>query len=1050
MKVPNTEQSNKSFTDIFIQKPVLATVINLLILVLGVRAMYSLSIRQFPFTQNAVVTVSTTYVGADPDIVAGFITTPLENSIAQANGIDYMTSNSTIGLSNIQATLRLNYDANVALSDINTRVNAVLNRLPKESQNPVISVAIGESIDSMYIGFYSDTLANNQISDYLLRVVQPKLQAVDGVRQAEILGNREFAMRAWLDPIKLAGHGLTANDVSTALANNDFIAAIGRTNGQMLAVNLKTNTGLESVSEFENLILKSENDAIIRLKDVATVSLGAQDYDTTVSFDGKTAVYIGIKLNPAANILTTIAEIRRIFPDIQAQFPQGINGKIVYDATDYVNSSISEVEHSLIEAFIIVAVVIYLFLGGFRSVAVPLVAIPLSLIGAFFMMLVLGYTINLLTLLALVLSIGLVVDDAIIVVENVHRHLEDGKSKFEAAILGARELANPIIAISLVLIAVYLPIGFMKGLTGALFSEFAFTLASAVAISGIVALTLSPMLCSKILKLENGKDVETDQPKRRRSLSEYVEHKMHQLTEAYKKTLHHTLDFLPEAIVFAIIILISIYFLYAGATFELAPQEDQGIVIAQATAEPNASLNQTLLYSRQLYNVFSSYPETGHTFQLDGLNGLNNSLGGMVLKPWDQRKRTTNDLQNIVQNDVNNIAGAQVVIFQPPSLPGSSGLPIQFVIKTTENYELLNEVSQNILNQARESGIFSYIDTDLKLDKLEVSIDLERDKIAQFGLTMQDVGNVLTWNLSGNYVNYFNMAGRSYQVIPQVMRNDRQNFSDILDYYITTKSGDSIPLSTVASIRTLVVPESINHFQQLNSATISGVPMPGISLGDALDKLKAIAQDTLPEGYSMDYAGQSRQFIQEGAAFVTTFVFALIIIYLTLAALFESFRDPLIILISVPLSICGAMIFISIGIGGATLNIYSEVGLVTLIGLISKHGILIVQFANDIQKEGKSLREAIEMAASIRLRPILMTTAAMVLGVIPLILASGAGAVGRYNIGLVIATGLSVGTLFTLFIVPAMYLLLAEKLEPSEPAKEPVHGAVEGLPKNAR
>lgn len=1025
----------KTLTDLFIQKPVLATVINLMILVLGIRAMMSLPIRQFPFTQNAIVTVSTTYVGADPGIISGFITTPLESSIAQANGIDYMTSNSTQGTSTIQANLILNYDPNVALSEINTKVNAVLNQLPVEAQKPVITVAIGESIDSMYIGFYSKVLAENKISDYLLRVVQPKLQAVEGVQVAEILGNKQFAMRIWLDPAKLAGFGLTANDVALALANNDFISAIGRTNGSLMTINLAASTGLESVEQFKNLILKAEQGAIVRLKDVAQVSLGAQNYDSHVSFDGQDAVYIGIKLTPGANILTTIGEIRKIFPDIQSALPQGLEGKIVYDATDYVNSSIHEVEHSLFEAIIIVSCVIFIFLGSLRSVSIPMVAIPLSLIGTFFMMLLLGYSINLLTLLALVLAIGLVVDDAIIVVENIHRHMEEGKSRLEASYLGARELANPIIAISIVLIAVYLPIGFMHGLTGALFTEFAFTLAGAVGISAIVALTLSPMMCSKLLVVnqKNVNHAENHGNILSNSMA-YFENKLKALDVTYRKTLHKTLDYLKETVVFAIVILTSIYFLYATSQSELAPQEDQGVVITSLTAAPNANLDQTRLYSQALNDIFNTYPEKAHVFQLDGLSGLNTSIGGMVFKPWEERGRTSNDIQPILQDAVSKISGANIVVFQPPSLPGSNGLPIQFVLKTTEDFNLLNDISLSLLQKAKSSGLFAYIDTDLKIDKLQARVKLNREKASEFGLTMRDIGNALGWSLSGNYVNYFNLAGRSYQVIPQVERTDRQNYDQLLDYYINTADGTSIPISTVVRIESEIVPETLNHFQQLNSATLSGVPMPGVPFGKAMDSLKNMAEEILPAGYTIDYAGQSRQFIQEGSALLLTFLFAMIIIFLTLSALFESFRDPFIVLISVPMSICGAMIFISLGIGGASLNIYSQVGLVTLIGLISKHGILIVQFANDLQKEGKSIREAIEMAAEIRLRPILMTTASMVFGVVPLIIATGAGAVGRYNIGLVIATGLSIGTLFTLFVVPAMYLLLAEKVKGAEAA----------------
>ncbi len=1018
-------------TDTFIQRPVLATVVSLMILVLGFRSIGSLPIREYPYTENAVVTVSTTFTGADPEVIAGFITTPLENSIAQANGIDYLTSTSTQSTSNIQATLRLNYDSNKALTEINTKVNAVLNQLPKESQLPTLSVAIGETIDSMYIGFSSKVLPSNKITDYLIRVVQPKLQAVPGVQQAEILGSRQFAMRAWLDPIKLSAYNLTAADISNALAANDFISAPGRTDGQMVTVNFTAETGLHSVDEFSNLVLKAQNGAIIKLRDVAKIELGSENYDTVVRFDGQSAVYIGIKVAPTANLLTVIDGIRNIFPSIQAQLPHGLDGEIVYDATKYINSSIHEVEHSLLEALVIVTIVIFLFLGSIRSVIIPVIAIPLSLIGTFFMMLLLGYSINLLTLLALVLAIGLVVDDAIIVVENVHRHIEEGMKPFKAAIQGARELANPIIAISVVLIAVYVPIGFMGGLTGALFTEFAFTLAGAVGISAIIALTLSPMMCSKFLKPVHNNN--------NRKFAEFIDTQFEKLSSAYQRTLHQSLEFLPVTAVFATIILLSIYLLYTTSKSELAPQEDQGIIITLITTAPNASLQQTELYSRLVNKIFQSFPETDHTFQLDGENGLNSGIAGMVFKPWDERHRTTNDLQAEIQGSLDKIPGARVAAFQPASLPGAgSGLPMQFVLNTTEPYNKLDKVSKLVMQKAQESGMFLYLDSDLKIDKLQTTIQLEREKAAQLGLTMQDIGNVLASNLGANYINFFSLSGRSYKVIPQVVRVERQNDDQLLNYYITAANGTSVPLSTIAHLKRSVVPESINHFQQLNSATISGVAAPNVTLGEALAKMKAIANEVLPQGYSVDYAGQSRQFVQESTALIVTFFFALIIIFLTLAALFESFRDPLIVLISVPMSICGAMIFICLGIGGASLNIYTEVGLVTLIGLISKHGIFIVQFANDLQLEGKSKREAVQMAASIRLRPILMTTAAMVLGVLPLIMATGAGAVSRFNIGLVIATGISIGTLFTLFVVPAMYMFLADVIEAKKPTEDDV------------
>lgn len=1022
-----------NITDIFIKRPVLATVVSLMILVLGLRSLLQLPVRQFPFTENAVVTVSTTYFGADPEVMAGFITTPLENSIAQANGIDYLTSSSTLSTSTIQANLRLNYDSSKALSDINTKVNAVINQLPKEAQIPVITVAVGETIDSMYMGFYSDVLERNKITDYLIRVVQPKLQAVPGVQVAEILGTRQFALRAWLDPVKLSSYNMTANEVSNALAANDFISAVGRTDGQMVVVNLTAETGLHTVEEFRNLVIRSQNGAIIRLSDVANVTLGAENYDTEVKFDGNPAVYIGIKVAPAANLLTVIDNVRQVFPSIEEQLPKGLNGKIVYDGTKYVYSAIHEVEHSLIEALLIVTGVIFLFLGTVRSVIIPVVAIPLSLIGAFFIMLLLGYSVNLLTLLALVLAIGLVVDDAIIVVENIYRHMEAGLTRREAALLGAQELANPIIAISVVLIAVYVPIGFMGGLTGALFTEFAFTLAGAVGVSAVIALTLSPMMCSKLLKTSS--EVNGDGNR----LVKYIDRQFARLSDVYKRVLHQSLDNLATIGVFSVIILISIVFLYSKSKHELAPQEDQGIIISLLTAAPNASLNQTQLYSREVYNTYMQHPETDHVFQLEGISGLNTGIAGMVLKPWDERKVTTIELQPQIQAELSKITGANIAVFQRPPLPGSSGLPIQVVIGTTQSFQSLNEVTRRLMDKIQSTGMFIFLDADLKIDKLQTSIEFDRDKTALLGLNMRDIGNALSVALGGGYVNYFDLSGRSYKVIPQVLTEARLNYQQILDYYITTLNRDSIPLSTVAKFHRKVVPESLNHFQQLNSATISGVTFPGVTTGEALDTIKQFAKELLPSEYSLDYAGLSRQYEQESSALILTFFFALIIIFLTLAALFESFRDPLIVLISVPMSICGAMIFICLGIGGASLNIYTEVGLVTLIGLISKHGILIVQFANDLQLEGKNKREAIESAAGIRLRPILMTTASMVLGVIPLIFATGAGAVSRFNIGLVIASGISIGTLFTLFVVPAMYMFLADVLEKPVEQQNPLN-----------
>lgn len=1024
------------FTDLFIERPVLAVVVSLLIFFLGARSIMSLPIQQYPQIESSVITVSTFYTGADPAAIAAYITTPLENAIAQANGIDYMTSSSTPGTSTIQANLLLNWNADKALTEINTQVNSVLNQLPTGSQIPILTIQTGQTIDSMYFGFYSKTLPSNKITDYLIRVIQPKLQAINGVQQAQVLGGRQFAMRIWLDPVKLAGYKISPAEIGAVLANNNFVSAAGRTDGQMYIVYLTASTALYSVDDFRKMVIRANNNTIIRLGDVANITLGAQDYNTSVIFDGQGAVYIGIQVAPDANLLSVIQQVKSQFAILQSELPQGLEGRIVYDASKYVTSSISEVNKSLLEAFIIVTFVVFAFLGSFRSLFIPVVAIPLSIIGTFFIMFILGYSINLLTLLALVLAIGLVVDDAIIVVENVHRHLEEGKSPFKSAILSAQELTSPIIAITVVLIAVYLPIGFMTGLTGALFTEFAFTLAGAVTVSAVIALTLTPMLCSKVLKpmTEDNKE----------KLAAYIDETFEKIKIRYQNLLHHALNSISVVIVFAIIILLSNYFLFISSDAELAPQEDQGIVLAAATGQANDSLALTERYAAAIYRIFKSFPEYDHSFQINGAGGgaaagaLNASINGMMLKPWDERKVTSNKIQPLLQKKLDSIAGAKIAAFQLPSLPGGgAGLPIQFVIQTTKPFSELNLVINEFLNQCYASGIFMYIDPDLKIDKQQASIELNKDRISELGLNMREISNSLSNALSEGYINYFDYMGRSYQVIPQMMRIDRLNDTDLLNYYIVSATGQPISLASIASIKRSVIPESLNHFQQLNSSTISAIAFPGISMGQALSTMANIAKNVLPQGYTVDYAAQSRQYIQEGAALVATFFFALIIIFLSLAAQFNSFRDPLIILVSVPMSICGAMIFICLGVGDATLNIYTEVGLVTLIGLISKHGILIVQFANDLQREGKDKREAIESAAAIRLRPILMTTAAMVLGVIPLILASGAGAVSRYNIGLVIASGISIGTLFTLFVVPAMYLILADDLRKEAAVGEP-------------
>jgi len=1020
-----------NITDIFIRRPVLAVTVSLLIVVLGLRSLFNLPINQYPRTQNAVVTISTAYYGADAKTVAGFITQPLESAIAQAQGIDYLSSSSNSGVSTITATLRLNYDANRALTEINTQVASVKNQLPAEAQQPVLTVQTGQTTDAMYLGFYSKQLPTNNVTDYLLRVVKPKLDSVPGVQTAELLGARQFALRAWLDQKKMAAYGITAADVSTALASNNVIAALGNSKGQMITVPLTAGTDLHTVDGFKQLAVKQSGDSIVRLQDIATVTLGSENYDLNVAFNGDNSVFIGIKVAPEANILDVAKRVRAAFPDIRQQLPTGLTGQIVYDSTDFINTSISEVIKTLFEALLIVTVVIYFFLGSLRAVLVPVIAMPLSLVGTFFIMLMLGYSINLLTLLALVLAIGLVVDDAIIVVENVDRHMKDGMSPFNAALVGARELGSPILAMTVVLVAVYVPIGFQGGLTGALFTEFAFTLAAAVTVSAIVALTLSPMMCSRFFNPEqdNGR------------LARAIDSTFEKVRHGYQRLLRALLDTWPVLIVLGVLLMALLVVMFKMSQSELAPEEDQGIVLSQVVGAPTATAQQMQTYARQVFGVGHSMPEYAQMFQITGTPTINAGIGGVLLKPWEQRSRSAHEIQKDLQAKWNKIAGGRVAAFQFPPLPGTSGLPVQFVITTTEPFANLNAVVQQVIDKARASGKFYFVDSDLKIDMPQATVVVNRNMVSALGMTQQDVGNALSAALGGGYVNYFSIDGRSYKVIPQVLQTDRLNPQQVLDYYIHTPNSGLIPLRTVASIKYDVVPETITRFQQLNSATISGVS--GVSQGEVLQFLRDTVAQAAPSGYTVDYSGQSRQFMQESGGFLVTMLFAVVIVFLALSALFESFRDPVVILVSVPLALFGAMIFIFLGF--SSMNIYTEVGLVTLMGLISKHGILIVEVANAERKSGKSKREAIEAATAIRLRPILMTTAAMVFGVIPLVIASGAGAGGRYAMGLVIFTGLSIGTLFTLFLVPAMYLFLASNREPIRDVEDAIIPAA--LPK---
>lgn len=1012
------------FTDLFIKRPVLSIVISLLILIFGLNSMNKMQIRQYPRMDNTVITVQTSYPGADASLIAGFITTPLESAVASAEGIDYMTSSSVQGLSTITLTIKLNFDPQVAFTDVMSKVQQTLNQLPKESQQPVILKASDSSTALMYISLDSTAMTPQQITDYATRVVQPQLQTVNGVAKADILGGATYSMRVFLDPIKMAGLGVTPADVSQVLANNNFLTAAGSTKSEYVAISMTAKTDLNSAEEFSNLIVQSTKGSIIRLRDIGRVTLGSQNYDSSVSFNGKKAVFISITPTPTANPLTVISDVRAILPAVIKEFPPSLSGTIVYDATDFIRASINEVMHTIIEAGLIVIVVIYLFLGSLRSVLIPVVTIPLSLVGVCTLMLMLGYSINLLTLLAFVLAIGLVVDDAIVVVENVHRHIEEGKSPFEAAIIGAREIATPVIAMTITLAAVYAPIGFMGGLTGALFKEFAFTLASAVIISGIVALTLSPMMCSKVLSKEisSGKFVH------------FLDRLFDKLKVRYQKTLHSLLNTPQIMLLFAAVVILMLPYLYMTTPAETAPDEDQGFFFVMATAPQSATLNYIEAFTKPFDDIYKSFPETDNYFTVNS----SQPISGLVLKPWGERSESQFALKQPLQDKLSQVAGLNAFAIVPPPLPGGgNGTPVQFVIKTTSDFQSLFDVANKLTDKAKSSGLFIYVDNSLKFNQPQIEFTINRAKASEMGLNMQVIGSSLTSALSGNYVNYFNLQGRSYQVIPQLERKYRLTAEQLGQIYLKTINGTMAPLSTVVTPVAKVQPNAATHFQQLNSATIQAVMMPGKTLGEGLSFLQNEAKDVLPKGFTYDFGGTSRQFMQEGSALIFAFIFAIVIIFLVLSAQYESFRDPLIVLISVPMSICGALI--PLNLGAASINIYTQVGLITLIGLISKHGILIVDFANQLQRD-KNLdrRAAVEESAAVRLRPILMTTAAMVFGVLPLLIASGAGAVSRFDIGLVIATGLLIGTCFTLFVVPTMYYYIAEdhRIKP-EQAQEP-------------
>lgn len=1018
------------FTDVFIKRPVLAVVVSLVIFLLGVRAANELSVREYPEMQNSKIDVTVIYPGASPELIEGFITTPIEREMASADGIDFLTSISSQGMAVITANLALDKDPNEALTEISSKVNKLRSQLPEGSEDPIIAPGIGSNTAAMYLSFSSESLTTAQLTDYVSRVVEPELASIPGVKRAMIMGGRTYAMRIWLDADRLAAHNLTPSEVHGAIKRQNVLSTVGTANGQNVKVGIAARTDLSHANEFRALAIKNDGDQVVRLGDVADVEVGDESYDALSFWDAEPTIFIALDAMPDANVLDVIERVRQKWPTVIEALPEAIEAEIAFDSTIYVNAAIGDVLQTLVEAVLIVVLVIFLFLGSVRSSLIPAVTVPLSLVGGIFLMFVLGFSLNLLTMLAMVLAIGMVVDDAIIVLENIHRHIEEGMTPLDASIKGARELVGPVIAMTITLVAVYAPIGFLTGLTGTLFTEFAFTLAGAVLISGVIALTLTPMMCSKIL--HSPREGETAS-----RLETFLDERFEFWRQGYKQQLHATMNQVHVVGVFGLIVLVSCVFLYRTSASELAPMEDLGFggIMVEADGyasneyfvKPFLASQQTALTHEATANTFAfNFPEMGST---------NKGFIGVIGRPWDDRDKPMSQVLEEIGESLKALGPVKVATFTPPPLPTpGQGFPVEFVLKSTASPELMAKIGEEVVARAYETKRFFYLAPSLQYDRPEAVLEIDRDKAAAMGVDMATLSADLATMMAGAEVNRYAYMGRSYKVMTQVQRQDRLDPSQLAQFYTRTKNGELVQLSTLVNITYTTKPQSISHAQQMNSNVISAVPRPDVSQGEALEILENIAREVMPKDFQLDYAGASRQFKEEGSALVATFMFAIVIIYLVLAAQFESFRDPLIILVTVPMSVCGALLTMNVlaltnfmqltNFPGMTLNIYTQVGLVTLIGVISKHGILIVDFANRLQQEGASKREAIEEAASVRLRPILMTTAALVMAMVPLLFADGAGASSRFALGMVIASGMTIGTLFTLFVVPAMYLYI--------------------------
>ena len=1003
----------RSFTDIFINRPVLAVVLNLIILAVGWRAASNLPIRQYPRIESTSVVITTMYIGASAETVRGFITTPIERAVSAIDGIDYIESSSAAGMSTITVRLRLNHDSNDALAEIGARLNQVRSELPPEAESPVIDIQRADRpFATFYLSFTSKELDLSRLTEYLDREVRPELSTIEGVQRCGIEGPRYLAMRIWLSESRLTALDVTPGEVYDSLRRNNYLAAVGRTKSRDVQIDLLTNTDLRSPHEFEQLIVRERKGTIVRLRDVARVELGSEEPTAEAGLNAEPAVYLSVWPLPRSNELEVAKRLRATMERLRPRLPPSIEMQLAYDGTFYMDNALKAIGTTLAETIAIVAIVVFLFMGSIRTVLVPLVAIPISIAGACIFMSVFGFSLNLLTILALVLCVGLVVDDAIVMVENVERHVREGRSRIDAALLGARELASPVISMTITLAAVYAPIGFQTGLTGVLFKEFAFTLAAAVVVSGIVALTLSPMMSSRLVPAHGREGV----------LTRLVNRGFDRVRRLYGRVLGVTLDLRWSMAFAAVLIALAAVPLYSMSGKELAPTEDEGGIFFVLSGSPDSSLEATKQAATAVSTTLMDLPEAEFSWRV--LMSPSSGFGGVNLKKWKERERTTKDIQPQAYGMVSVIAGVTAFPVLPPPLPGAGQFDVELLITSQDSPEEMAQVAGGLVGAAFGTGKFMFADTDLKIDLPQTRIIIDREKVADMGLDLASVGRDLSIMLSGGYVNRFNYDGRSYKVIPQIEEAGRATPDQILQMKVRARDGGLVSVGSFVRLETIAAPRTLNRFQQRNSVKIYGGVAPGVTKAEALDALEAAARAVLPPGYAIDFAGEGRQLRMEGASLAVTLGFALGLIYLVLAAQFSSFRDPLIVLLgSVPLAISGALVFTFLG--WTTINIYSQVGLITLVGLVAKNGILIVEFANHLQESGLSKRDAVREAAMTRLRPILMTSVATVFGHFPLVLVTGAGAMARNSIGIVLVSGMAISTIFTLLIVPSIYILVA-------------------------